>query len=152
MPIQRDDPYGAFNFQVEFPDIDIDGATVRGGFSEVSGLHAEDETVEYRNANELSLAPRRLQGLVKYSDVTLKRGIIGDLTLWDWFKQSVQGQPQRVSGRIHLLDEARAGIVMTWRLREAWPIRFIAPSLNGKTSDIAVEQVVLAHGGVEIED
>lgn len=152
MPIQRDDPYGAFNFQVEFPDIGIDGASARGGFSDVSGLHAEVEAIEYRNGNERTLATRKLPGLARYTDVTLRRGVIGDLTLWNWFKQSLQGQPQRATGRIHLLNESHDAIVMSWQLRDAWPIRFSGPSLSGKTSDIAVDEIVLAHGGIEIID
>lgn len=152
MPVSREDPYAAFNFQVEFPDVGIDGAAVRGGFAEVTGLDAEVQTVSYRNGNERSLAPRRLPGLARYSDITLKRGVIGDLTLWNWFRQSLQGQPQRASGQIHLLNESHDEIVMSWTVRDAWPIKFVGPSLNGKSSDIAIEEIVLAHGGVEIDD
>ena len=79
MPITRDDPYAAFNFQVVFPDVGIDGGEVRGGFTEVTGLHVEQETISYRNGNERSLAPRQLPGLVRYSNIVLKRGMIGSL-------------------------------------------------------------------------
>ncbi|MCB1789697.1 MAG: phage tail protein [Gammaproteobacteria bacterium] len=152
MPVVRDDPYAAFNFLVEFPGVGIDGATVRGGFSDVSGLAAEQQVIEYRNGNERSLVPRRLPGLVKFSDITLKRGVIGDLALWDWFKQSTQGKPQRVDGRILLLSESHDEVVMAWRVHNAWPIKFSGPALNAKASEIAVEELVLAHDGFEIED
>lgn len=152
MPVFREDPYGAFSFQVEFPDVGIDGGAVIGGFAEVTGLNAEVETVEYRNGNERSLAPRRLSGLVRYSDLTLKRGVVGDLTLWQWFTQSLRGQPQRANGRIHLLNEAHDQVVMSWRIRDAWPTKYTGPNLAGKASEIAIEELVLAHGGIEIED
>lgn len=150
MPIFREEPYGAFNFQVEFLDVGIEGDTVRGGFSEVSGLNTEVATVEYRNGNDRALSPRRLPGLVTYTDVTLKRGVIGDLTLYQWIQQSVQGSAQRADGRIQLLDESRQ-VVMSWRICKAWPIRFKGPDLNGAASAIAIEELVLAHDGLEIE-
>ena len=152
MPVIRDDPYAAFNFQVEFPDVGIDGASVRGGCTSVGGLSIEQEVIEYRNGNERSLSPRKLPGLVKFSNISLKRGVIGDLTLWNWVRQSLQGKPQKVSGRIHLLNEAHDEIVMTWRVRNAWPIKFSGPALDGAASAIAVEEIVLAHEGLEIED
>ena len=91
MPIIRDDPYAVFNFQVEFPDVGIDGGEVRGGFSEVSGLNVEQETISYRNGNDRSLAVRQLPGLVRYGNIVLKRGVIGGLELWQWIEQSLQG-------------------------------------------------------------
>lgn len=150
MPVFREEPYGAFNFQVEFPGVGIEGEAVSGGFSEVSGLNTEVATVEYRNGNDRNLSPRRLPGLVKYTDVTLKRGVIGDLTLYQWIQQSVQGSAQRADGRIHLLDESRQ-VVMSWRIRNAWAISFKGPDLNGAASAIAIEELVLAHEGLEIE-
>ena len=152
MPIIRDDPYAAFNFQVEFPDVGIDGAEVRGGFHEVSGLDAEQETVEYRNGNERSLAPRQLPGLVRYSNIVMKRGMMGGLELWHWVEQSLQGKPQRASGQIHLLNEAHDEIVITWRIRDAWPVKFTGPHLNAGISTVAIESLELAHAGIEIQD
>lgn len=152
MPVQRDDPYAAFNFRVDFPDIGIDGATVSGGFTEVSGLDAETSVIEYRNGNERSLAPRRLPGLVEYSDIVLKRGVVGDATLWQWYQQSLRGQPQRATGRIQLLDEASAEVAMSWIVRNAWPIRFVGPRLNATSSTVAIEELHLAHDGVGLDD
>lgn len=152
MPIIREDPYAAFNFQVVFPDVGIDGGEVRGGFSEVSGLHVEQATISYRNGNERSLAPRQLPGLVRYGNIVLKRGMIGGLELWQWIEQSLQGKPQRASGQIHLLNEAHDEIVVTWRIRDAWPVRFNGPDLNAGVSAVAAESLELAHSGLEIED
>ena len=152
MPVFREDPYGAFSFQVEFLEVGIDGTTVVGGFTEVRGLNAEVQTIEYRNGNERTLTPRRLPGLVSYPDLVLRRGVIGDLTLWNWLAQSLSGQPQRASGHIHLFNEAHDQIVTTWKVRDAWPTKYTGPDLNAKVSEIAVEELVLTHGGIEIED
>ncbi|MDJ0738076.1 MAG: phage tail protein [Gammaproteobacteria bacterium] len=151
VPVVREDPYAAFNFLVEFVDVGILGATVQGGFSEVSGLSVEQETIAYRNGNDRLLTPRRLPGLVRYADIVLKRGITGDLTLWQWFAQSVSGKPQRASGQIKLLDEARNEVVV-WKVSDAWPIKYTGPTLDSTSSAVAIEELVLAHGGIEIED
>jgi phage tail-like protein len=152
MPIHRDDPYAAFNFRVHFPAVGIDGAAVSGGFSEVSGLDTEVTVIEYRNGNDRSLAPCRLPGLVRHADIVLRRGLIGDPSLWHWCEQSLRGRPQRASGRIELLDETSDQVVMAWRVHDAWPTRFIGPTLNGNSGAIAVEELRLAHQGIEIDD
>ena len=61
------DPYRSFNFLVE-----IDAVTV-AAFSEVSGLTAETEVIEYRTGGMLG-GVRKLAGLTKYTNITLKRG------------------------------------------------------------------------------
>ncbi len=41
---------------------------------------------------------------------------------------------------------------MSWRIRDAWPVKFTGPSLNASVSAAAIESLELAHGGIEIED
>ena len=65
---QRDDPFAACNFL-----IDIDG--YKAGFSEISGLDLTTDPIEYRNGNE-DIRVRKLPGLKKFSNITLKRGVI----------------------------------------------------------------------------
>ncbi len=79
----RDTPYGAFNFVVEF-----DGGEVFGGFSDVSGIGTEITVAEYRNGNEKENHVRKIAGVHKVSDVTLKRGIVNSKTLFDWIKET----------------------------------------------------------------
>ena len=67
----RDTPYGAFNFTVSF-----DGGETFGGFSDVSGIGTELTVAEYRNGNEKENHVRKVPGVHKVSDVTLKRGIV----------------------------------------------------------------------------
>jgi phage tail-like protein len=80
----RNDPFGAFNFLVE-----IDGV-MKGSFSEVSGLDAEIDPIEYRTGDE-DITVRKIPGLRKYSNITLKRGLTLDHSLWDWMKQGLDG-------------------------------------------------------------
>ena len=47
----------------------------------------------------------------KFSNIVLKRGITGDLTLWHWIKTVLDGQVQRTNGTIMLLDESRQTVM-----------------------------------------
>jgi phage tail-like protein len=148
-PVQREDPYGAFNFLIEVPDVADDGRSVQGSFSEVSGLGMEIAVVEYRNGSE-DITPRKLPGLAKYPNVTLKRGITGDLSFWRWILATAQGEIQRRDASIVLLDEKRQP-VLRWRLHRAWPCKWTGPGLNASTNEVAMETLELAHEGLRIE-
>ncbi|HTL01590.1 MAG TPA: phage tail protein, partial [Vicinamibacterales bacterium] len=138
----RNDPFGAFNFSVE-----IDGVTTTS-FSEVSGLDAEIEPIEYRTGDE-DITVRKIPGLRKYSNITLKRGFTPDLSLWNWMKQGLAGKVMRANMSITLLDGARQP-VLRWNVREAWPCKWEGPDLNAKGNDIAIETLEICHEGIEL--
>src|SRR6478672_9003402 len=96
----RNDPYAAFNFLIE-----IAGVT-QAGFSECSGLNTETDPIEYRNGNE-DITVRKLPGLKKFGNITLKRGFTASKDLWDWRKKVLDGKTERQSGSIVLQNEAR---------------------------------------------
>lgn len=125
-------PYGAFNFLVE-----IDGINV-AGFSEVSGLEITIDVIEYREGGDQATSPRKLPGLHKFTNITLKRGYSEATELWDWMKTVLDGQMQRRSGSISLLNEAR-DIVVRWNFHGAWPSKLLGPSLDAGTSAVAIE-------------
>ena len=105
-PVRRDDPYPAYNFQVIVTGVSNDGKAVSGSFSEASGLEVEVPPILYRNGSE-DITQRKIPGLKKFTDITLKRGITGDVDFWKWIVNALNGQVQRVSGAIVLLDENR---------------------------------------------
>jgi phage tail-like protein len=140
----RNDPYGQFNFQVE-----IDGVTV-AGFSEVSGLTTDTNIIEDREGDENQLTVRKLPGLMKYNNIVLKRGYTADIKLWNWRKAVINGQTQRTTGVITLLDESRAP-ALRWTFREGWPSKWEGPPLNAKTSEVAIETLEIAHEGLELD-
>jgi len=107
MPVTyRDDPYPAFNFEVVVNGISDDGRSVKGSFMEVSGLGVEIPAIEYRTGSE-DITVRKIPGLRKFSNIVLKRGIIGDLTFWNWLLEAMNGRVRRAGGSIILLDESR---------------------------------------------
>ena len=144
MPPVRTDPFGAFNFLVE-----IDGVT-QAAFSEVSGLDVEVDVIDYRTGDDKSLGVRKLPGLAKYGNITLKRGITLDHSLWNWIKTVIDGSVHRANMTITLLDEQRQP-ALRWKIVRAWPRKWTGPVLNAKSSEIAIESLEIAHEGLELD-
>lgn len=120
-------------------------------FSEVSGLTIESEPIEYRAGRD-PLTPRKIPGLMKYSNVTLKRGIIqAENGFFEWVKTVQNGELQRRDVTISLLNELQDTAVMTWKMTNAWPVKVEGPSLNAKGNEIAIETLEFAHEGLTIE-
>jgi phage tail-like protein len=138
----RKDPYRAYNFRVE-----IDGIT-RAGFREVSGLDSGQDAIAYREGSD-PLTERKLPGLVKYSNITLKWGITDDAQLWDWRKQAMDGKVERKNGSIILLDDTGEEKVR-WNFRDGWPTKWTGPSFNATGNEVAIETLEIAHEGVEM--
>jgi len=137
----RERPYSQFNFQVDFG---VDPNSPQAGFQEVTGLGLEITATDYRNGNELVNAPRKITGLHKVTDVTLKRGVIGDDTLYQWLNEVRNGAQDALrTVTIQLLSEDRSVVAQTWELRNARPTKITGPQFNGKASDIAMEEVHL---------
>ena len=143
----RDIPYSAFNYVVAF-----NNAEIFGGFSEVSGMGVEFTVAEYRNGNDPENHVRKVLGMHKPSDTTVKRGIINSKAVWNWIKSSYTGGPAvKMNVKITLLDEAR-NPVQSWLLRSAMLKSYKGPTLTGKGGeDVAIEEMVLASEGFEIE-
>ncbi len=145
MPGKRNDPYGQFNFVVE-----LEGVKIQAGFSEVSGLTTDTNIIEYREGSEKTGTVRKLPGLMKYTNIMLKRGWTKDPALWEWRKKVIDGETQRQSGVITLLDEKRQP-ALRWKFHDGWPSKWEGPALNGKTSEVAIEAMEIAHEGLELE-
>src|SRR5215203_1982093 len=140
----RRDPFRSFNFAVE-----IDGLA-RAGFRECSGLDASQDPIEYCEGTE-GLTARKLPGLNKFSNITLKWGMTDDTELWDWRKKAMTGKVERKNGSIVLLDDTGAE-KMRWNFREAWPTKWTGPSFNATGNEVAIETLEIAHEGLELQE
>ncbi len=138
----RERPYSAFNFLVSFgPDKNEPNA----GFQEISGLGVEVTVQEYRAGNKKGNAVDKITGIHKNTDVTLKRGVLGDNVLWEWIQQvrnGAQADAERTV-TIELLSEER-DLVQTWTLIGARPMKYTGPALSGKATDVAIDELVLS--------
>jgi phage tail-like protein len=144
MAVKRAQPYLNCNFLVE-----IDGVAV-AGFAEVTLPSMAIEAVDYRDGSDKLNNVRKLPGLTKFGNVTLKRGIVGDLDLFQWIRAVSQGLPDRRNVSIVLLDEQR-NPVLRWLVRNAFPVKYEGATLNAKSSEVAIESLELACEGMEVE-
>jgi phage tail-like protein len=153
MPTFRNNPYSAFNFLVSLGGDQGDGSegTIIGGFSDVSGLGYDVAYAEYRNGNERFNTVRKISGISKNDDVTLKRGLVGSDDLFRWLKGVRDGEADPRTVTITLLDEAREAVA-TWVLRQAQPKKWTGPTLAAKGGgDVAMEEIQLVHEGIEYQ-
>src|SRR5689334_11793786 len=115
MAVLRERPYVQFNFLVDLGTGNTDGP--QAGFQEVSNVGMEVTVAEYRNGNERENSVRKITGLNKATDVTLKRGVIGALNLYQWLDQIRTGDENALrTVVIELQNEDHTAIVQTWRL------------------------------------
>jgi phage tail-like protein len=150
MATLRERPYVQFNFLVDLGDGTTDG--VQAGFQEVSGIGMEVTVAEYRNGNEKENAVRKITGLNKSTDVTMKRGIIGSLNLYQWLDQIRNGdQTAFRTVLVHMQNEDHSATVLTWKLLRARIIKHTSGPLNAKGTDVAMEELVLAYERLEME-
>jgi phage tail-like protein len=137
----RKDPLRNFRFRVE-----IDGIQ-QAGFSEVTGFDATVEAIDYREGADPTNV-RKLPGLTKYGNVTLKWGVTDSKALHDWHRQIVDGDIQRKNIAIVVLNEAGAD-VGRWEIVQAWPTKYDPMDLNAKGNDVSIETMEIAHEGVK---
>lgn len=152
MTVIRDDPYGAFNYLLTFTQNSVTESTggeqikefeVLGAFSDVSGLSTEISYAEYRDGTEAN-RPRKIPLTYKAGDVTLKRGLVARLELWNWTKHVREGKGGRATVVIYLKSEDNNTTVATWTLKNARPSKWTGPTLAAKGgSDVAMEELTL---------
>jgi phage tail-like protein len=136
------DPYVGYNFRVEIEGI------IEAAFRDVSGIESSIDVTEHREGG--APTPRKFPGLVKYTNITLRHGLTADRRLYDWHRAWATGDAaaQRHDGSIVL--QGRDGQeVVRWNFRNAWPSRWMGPTLNAESSDLAIEELELAHEGLE---
>jgi len=110
------------------------------------------DVIEYRNGNDKENSPRKLTGLARVGDVTLKRGIIGSLNLYNWINQIRNGDSGALRNvTIQLQNEDHTAVVMTWKLLRARIIKHTSGPLNAKGTDVAIEVMTLAYERLELE-
>lgn len=148
---ERTTPYGAFNFLVNLNG-SVGEDQPLGGFSDVSGLGTEITIAEYRNGNEKTNHVRKVPGIHKVSDVTLKRGIVNSADLWGWIDQTrTQGVAAKRNVVVTLRDEAGTP-VQKWVLGNVVPMKYTGPTLAAKGGgDVAMEEIVLSIENIESE-
>ncbi|MFB9240324.1 phage tail protein [Massilia antarctica] len=141
---QRNDPYRGYNFVLEIDNLP------KGAFSEVGGLTADGDSVDYREGTDMQSNVRKLMGMRKYTNLTFKRGYTQDKALWQWYTNVMNGVPDRRNVTIVLLNERREA-VLRWHAENAWINKIEGPSLKASSNDVAMESMELIHEGLTLE-
>lgn len=140
----RKDPYRNFRFLLE-----IDGI-VQAGFSEATIPDSSTDPIEYREGGEPPTV-RKLVGLVKHGNISLKWGITdSSIELFNWWKLVSQGNMKDARKNIAIiLQDEEGNDKSRWEFEEAWPIKYDAPDLNAKGTDVAIESLDIVHEGMQ---
>ena len=150
MAVLRDRPYVQFNFLVDLGTGNTDGP--EAGFQEMSNIGMEVTVSEYRTGNSKENSVRKITGLNKATDVTLKRGVIGSLNLYQWLNDIRNGnQTAERTVTISLQNEDHTQVVQTWKLLRARIIKHISGPLNAKGTDVAMEELTVAYERLEMD-
>lgn len=139
---QRIDPYRNFQFRVV-----IDGIQT-AAFSEATIPDSSTDAVEYREGTD-GPAQRKLSGLVKYGNITLKKGLTDAMELYNWRKQVEQkgAKGARKNLSLILVDEEGKDKAQ-WDVIEAWPSKYDPSDFSAKGNEVMIETLELAHEGV----
>ncbi len=148
-------PLTKMNFVVKVGSVNGTAA-----FTEVTGVEASIDVIEFRSGNAGSLSPQKLPGLVKHGNVTLKYGVIAGDEIRNWIISSISSQRstdwKRVDVTIELIDITAAGVSTrsdltgttsskTWILKNAFVAKYSGADLDAKSSDVAVESMEIAY-------
>ncbi|MEF8845769.1 MAG: phage tail protein [Bacteroidales bacterium] len=137
-------PLPKFHFEVDW------GEDRKIAFTEVSGLDVETELIEYREGSSKEYSKIKMPGMIKYSNITLKRGTFkGDNDFFNWWNAIKLNKAPRESITINLLNENHEAIV-TWEVKNAWPVKVQSTDLKADGNEVAVETMELAHEGLTI--
>ncbi len=141
--IEGRDPAQVFRFYVQIEGI------ISAEFLECSGLSMEREVKEYAEGGVNSFV-HKLPGRVKYSNITLRRGITYSRTLWEWYCKGLHdGRVKRVNLSI-ILGNPEGKISKQWNVIDAYPVKWSGASLNTETMQVASETLEIAHHGLEL--
>ena len=143
-----DYPLPKFHFLVEWG-----GGTI--AFTEVSGLDVETEVIEYRDGANPEFHKTKMPGMVKYSNITLKRGTFkGDNNFYRWWDNTIaksEGEIDRRDITISLLNGSHQPMVV-WKVKRAFPVKVQSTDLKADGNEVAIESMEIAHEGLTIQN
>ena len=146
MPMREPRPASYFR-------LTLGGKESVGVFKEASGFDSETEVIEHKSIDANGRPyTRKVAGGIKWSNITLKRGVDEATDLWKWRETVLKEGPDkaRTDGFVELMDYTGQPIAR-WKFIQGWPLKYTGASLDPKSSDVAVEEVQICHEGLERE-
>ena len=142
----RNDPLRNFRFRLEIDNLAI------AGFSEVGIGETMVEAIDYREGTDPPHT-RKLSGLTKYGNITLKYGISvgsGALDLFNWHAAISAGQVLEQRKHITIVVQDEAGQDKTrFVVTDAWPCKYKPSDLNAKGNEVMIELLEFVNEGIE---
>ena len=142
----RIDPLRNFRYRLEIDNI------TQAGFSEVMIAETTIDAVDYREGTDPAHV-RKLSGLTKYGNITLKWGLTtggNALDLFKWHAEISAGQIKEKRKKVTIVvqDEA-GGDAARFVISDAWPVKYDPSDLNAKGNEVLIELLELANEGIE---
>ncbi len=140
-------PPVGFHFKVVFQDMSSNTAFGNDNdtrFQSVGGLNVEYDTESIKEGGE-NRHEHKLPTRTKFSDLSLKRGMLTDSAVIDWIRKALfnrEFQPAQVI--ITLLNPDHEPL-KTWKVNNAWPRKWAVSDLNAGENSIVVETLELSY-------
>jgi phage tail-like protein len=143
--VEQGEAVNSSYFYVKFDNLNV------AAFREVSGIGSENDVVVHHQVNKEGKATYvKTAGKLSWQNLVLKKGIDTDTSLWKWRNEIiVKGvDGQRKNGEIFLVD-VQGKQQTTWKIVNAWPCNYVVGTLVPDTSEMLLEEIHLAHEGLE---
>jgi phage tail-like protein len=125
----------------------ITGRGPAAGLQEVTGLGAEMEVVPYPEGG-FNTFVHQLPGRHSYPRIVLKRGIVREKLLWDWYRAGLVGTLGARRGGIITLLDPTGEPALSWGFVGGLAVKWSGPGLNAMQNEVAVESLEIAHQGL----
>jgi len=133
-------PWG-FYFSVDF-SISRNKNDVR--FQTVSGLSVEYDIEEYREGGENRFV-HRLPIRTKYEDLVLKRGMLTDSEVIEWFLKAFRDREFNPADLNVILMNEQGEPLRTWKVAGAIPKKWVVGDLNSGENSVVIETMELTY-------
>src|SRR6266404_2037180 len=141
----RIDPLRNFRYRLEIDNI------TQAGFSEVMFAETTIDVVDYREGTDPPHV-RKLTGLTKYGNITLKWGLTNGpnaLDLFKWHFEVSQGEVTKKRKSVAIIVQAEDGVDSArFVVEEAWPVKYDPSDLNAKGNEVLIELLELSNEGI----
>ena len=133
-------PWG-FYYKVEF-GISQNKNDVR--FQTVSGLSVEYDMEEYKEGGENRFT-HKLPVRTKYADMVLKRGMLTDSEVINWFLSALRDREFKPANVNVILMNEKSEPLRTWKVAHAIPKKWTISDLNANENAVVIETMELSY-------
>jgi phage tail-like protein len=140
-------PWG-FYYKVEF-SVSPKKNDVR--FQTVSGLSVEYDMEEYKEGGENRFT-HKLPVRTKYADLVLKRGMLTDSDVINWFLRAFRDREFEPSDVNVILMNEKSEPLRTWKIAHAIPKKWLISDLSSNENSIVIETLELSYRYFTIQE